>query len=352
MRRAEFAGESEEGRALLARAPVVHLATTDAEGRPILRVVHAVLEGDLLAFHGAPVGEKMAGLGRRAVASAHETVAEIPSWFLDPERACPATTYYVSVQVDGLLEEVTDLDQKALLLQRLMEKSQPEGRHVGIDLADPDARALYAKAVDGLLVAAVRIDRLSCKAKLGQNRKPDDRRRVIEALWRRGAPGDVAAVDFLVRRFPELAPPSFRSGGLSLFCGADEAELDEVLELLRDVYWLHEIPEERRRAAIRASAVVIARDERGIVAFARAVSDGRTAWLYDVVVRADARGGGKGSALFAFLLEHPSVRDARLVRLGTRDAADFYRRFGFVDLSVVQARKPYVPIEMALTRPA
>lgn len=347
MRRAVYAGEEAEGRALLERAPVVHIATTDAEGRPVLRVVHGVLDGDLLAFHGAPAGEKMSGLGRRAVASAHETIAEIPSWFLDPERACPATTYYVSAQIEGVLEEITDPPRKARLLQKLMEKLQPEGRHVPIDLENEASAALYEKAVKGLLVAAIRIDALACKAKLGQNRQPAERTRVIEQLWQRG---DVAAVDLLIRRFPELAPARFSADGLSFFCAMDDAEVDEALGLLRDVYWLTGIPEARRRAAIRCSSVVFARDERGIAAFARAVSDGRTAWIYDVVVRPESRGTGVGKALFRFLLDHPAVRDARLVRLGTRDAMDFYRRFGFVDFSVIQAKKPYVSTEMVLGR--
>jgi ribosomal protein S18 acetylase RimI-like enzyme len=350
MRKAVYAGEAEEGRALLERAPIVHIATTDAEGRPILRAVHGVLEGDLLAFHGAPAGEKMSGLGRRAVASAHEVIAEIPSWVLDAERACPATTYYVSAQVDGVLEEVTDAALKARILQKLMAKFQPEGRHAPIDPSDASYGALYERAVKGLLVAAVRIESLACKAKLGQNRKDEDRTRVIEQLWKRGTPADLAAVDFLVRRFPNLAPASFRADGLSFFCALDPAEVDEVLSLLRDVYWLTEIPEAKRRAAILGSSVVIARDTRGIAAFARAVSDGRTAWIYDVVVRPESRRSGVGRALFRFLLDHPAVRNARLVRLGTRDAMGFYRRFGFVDLAVAQAKKPYVSTEMVLAR--
>lgn len=353
MRKAVYAGEEDEGRALLERAPVVHVATTDADGRPILRVVHAVVEGDLLAFHGAPAGEKMSGLGRRAVASAHETIAEIPSWFLDAERACPATTYYVSAQVDGVLEEVTDPTTKARILQKLMEKFQPEGGHVPIDPSNPQYASLYEKAVRGLLVAAVRMESLACKAKLGQNRKDEDRTRVIAQLWQRGTAADIAAVDFLVRRFPHLAPPAFRAAELSFFCALHDSEIDEVLDLLRDVYWLAEIPEAKRRAAILGSSVVFARNaDSSIVAFARAVSDGRTAWIYDVIVRPSARGTGVGKRLFAFLLDHPAVRNARLVRLGTRDAMSFYRRFGFVDLSVAQAKKPYVSTEMVLMQRA
>jgi ribosomal protein S18 acetylase RimI-like enzyme len=123
-----------------------------------------------------------------------------------------------------------------------------------------------------------------------------------------------------------------------------------VLALLEEVYWLEGVSREKRRQALlSSSAVVIARDERGVAAFARAVSDGRTAWIYDVIVGEAHRKSGIGSALFSFLLDHPAVRDARVVRLGTRDAADFYRRFGFVEVEVARAQRSYRTVEMMRT---
>jgi predicted FMN-binding regulatory protein PaiB len=204
MRKEIYRGSEAEARALFARADVVHLACVSEAGAPILRTVNAVMAGGAIAFHGAPAGEKMQGLGRPVVAAAHETVASIPSWFLDPERACPATTYYLSAQAHGTLLEVVDPDRKAAVLAALMDKYQPEGRHVPIAADHP----LYAKAIRGLLVAEVRIDRLDCKAKLGQNRTPEDRLRVLEALSRRGAPGDARAIETILERSPDLPRPS------------------------------------------------------------------------------------------------------------------------------------------------
>lgn len=347
MRREVHRSTEAEGLALLARAPVIHVATTGEDGQPILRAVHAVLDRDLLAFHGAPAGEKMEGLGRRAVASAHEVVAEIPSWFLDPDRACPATTYYVAAQVEGTLERVDDLETKARVLRALMTKHQPEGRHAPIRADDP----LYTKALGGLLVAGVRVEQVACKAKLGQNRRPEERVRVVEQLWRRGAPGDARAVDRLVRRFPELTPPLLLAGELRLGCDVVEEDVDAILELLDGAYWLDGVPRAATVAAIRAShAVATARDRSGrVVAFARAVSDGRTAWLYDVAVRRGRRRAGAGTAVVKLLLDHPAVRGASKVRLGTRDATAFYRRLGFVDLDEAP-RKAYATTEMILLR--
>lgn len=338
MRKAIYASDAAEGRALLARAPAIQLATTTASGRPILRILHAVLDEDVVAFHGAPVGEKVEGLGRHAVLSAHETVAEIPSWFLDPERACPATTYFTSVQVEGRLEEIVDPARKARILGALMTKFQPSGGYRPLDHADP----MYAKAIDGLLVAGVHIDAIACKAKLGQNRKPEDRRHVVAELWKRGDPGDVAAVDLLVRRFPELAPASFAHGDFRLACGLDADDLDEVVALLDHAYWLAGVSAEEKRRAVVASGIVAARNGQGhIVAFARAVSDGLVAWIYDVVVAPEARGRGLGTWLFGRMLDHPAVRRARSVRLSTRDAMGLYERFGFRAFAVARIRSTH-----------
>lgn len=197
MRKAVYESTHAEGLALFARAPVVHLATTGDAGQPILRALHAVVVDDLILFHGAPVGEKTEGVGRAAVLGAHEVVAEIPSWYLDPVRACPATTYFVSAQAEGTLFEVEDRETKARALAELMTKYQPGGGYKEIRGDDP----LYRKAIDGLLIAGLRTDRLVCKAKLGQNRRLEERRRIVKLLAEHGRP-DAAA--YLTDRFPEL----------------------------------------------------------------------------------------------------------------------------------------------------
>ncbi len=325
MRKAIYASDAEEGRAIFARAPVIHVATTSEAGAPILRTFNAVVHEGWLCFHGAPAGEKMEGLGRDAVISADETVASIPSWFLDPMRACPATTYYVSAQARGNIEEIEDVALKAAALDALMRKYQPEGGYTPIRGDDP----LYAKAIRGLLVAGLKLDRIACKAKLGQNRRPEERKRVLEHLWRRGTEADVRAIALLVKRFPEIPRPSFLDVGMQ--CVLEEGELDEAVALLDAAYWLEGVPRDRVREALRRShALVGARDEEGrLVGIARAVSDGRVAWIYDVMVAERARSEGIGKKLLTLLLDHPAVRDAWEVRLVTRDAMSFYESFGF-----------------------
>jgi len=312
------------------RANVVHIATTSADGAPILRAFNAVVVDDAVAIHAAPAGEKMAGLGRQAVVSAEEVLGEIPSYFVDPERACPATTYYESVQVHGRLEQVHDLDAKAKVLSALMEKYQPDGGYEPITASHPH----YAKMVKSLLIAQVPIDKVSAKQKLGQNRTPDELATIAVHLWNRGGPGDTLTIDRLREVNLAMPTPDFlrTAKGTTLVCAPDEADLAGVVELLSPQYWNTAASEQEIRTAHRTSAAwVVARDDRGkLIATARAVSDGaKLAWIADVAVDSLWQGKGVGRAVMRLLLEHPAVRDARHARLATRDAQTFYERFGF-----------------------
>lgn len=319
-----------EALALLERSPVVHLATTDAEGSPILRTVHGVVVDGVLAFHGAPAGEKLAALGRKVVAAAEETIAVIPSYFFDKALACPATTYYRSAQLHGVLEEVTERHAKAAVLAALMRKYQPEGGHAPIDADDPR----YRKQVEGILIVRVGQATIDGKGKFGQNRKPDELLSVLTQLWQRGLPGDPAAIEALRQGHPQLAAPEFLAApaGARLCCALAAGELDAALGLVAEQYWNLELPRELvARSHLGSNAWVGAHDDAGrLIATARAVSDGgRFAYVLDVAVAPDWQGRGLGSAVMRLLLDHPAVRGARVIRLRTRDRPGFYARLGF-----------------------
>lgn len=351
MRREIFRMERSRALALLVRAPVVHLAAVAEDGHPILRTVHGVVVGGAICFHAAPAGEKMEGLGREAVVSSEEIVAEIPSWFSDPERACPATTYYESVQVHGRLESVEEPEAKARVLAALMDKFQPEGRHVPIAHDHP----LYRSAVRGLLVARVSLEKLDGKSKLGQNRAPEELAHLLSLLWQRGRSGDDVAIERIRAANPSAPAPPFLLGpeGTHLACALDSAHPEETAHeaacLLEGAYWNEGVPlADLVRAQRAASAWVGAREDGGaLIATARAVSDGvKHAWIYDVMVRPDWRRRGLAQALVRLLLEHPRVRGAKVVRLGTRDAQPLYCRFGFVEHGTSPSGHP----EMILRR--
>jgi GNAT superfamily N-acetyltransferase len=73
------------------------------------------------------------------------------------------------------------------------------------------------------------------------------------------------------------------------------------------------------------------------VGFARVVTDYATfAWLADVYIEQDHRGHGLGKRLVAEVLEHPDLQGLRRWMLGTADAHELYRRFGFDELRDVK----------------
>lgn len=331
MRRLEFLMTDQQARSFLCEAPVLHLAFTRPDGSPVLRTLNAAVTDDWLLMHAAPSGEKAACVGRAVVAQAEEIVATIPSYFSDPEKACPATTFFRSVQVHGTLESISDPKLKADALERIMQRYQPEGGYTPISFDNP----LYQNALRGLLVLGIRIANVTGKAKLGQNKKPHDVSGLMEQLWRRGAPGDARAIALMFEHHPaSLRPERFRGpAGATLWPALRPGDAEAAAALLAGQYWTQDMSRDLLvRAQLGSSAWVGAKDEQGkLVGTARANSDGaRHAYVADVAVAESHRGRGLGRALVGLLLDHPGVRGAGLVRLATADAQGFYDRFGFV----------------------
>lgn len=303
-----FAMTEAEALAELGRIGVIRLAAATPEG-PLLRTFDGVVLEGAICFHGGDHGDKLELLGREVMVAAEDVVAHLPSWFFDERRACPATTYYRSVHAWGVLERIDDRREKAAVLQALMERLQPEGRHQPLTAEDP----LYAGVLDNLLVARIRPTRIVGKAKLGQHKGAATIARALDGLWQRGAPGDLAALRAVRDAHPERPTPAWMLGprGVTFEVSPDAREVEAVVELLAG-----SVEPTRSRAAHRAScAWIVAKDAEGaVVATARAIGDGvELAIVLDVAVRSELRGCGLGRALVALLLQHPRLRGARRV---------------------------------------
>ena len=341
MRRREFAMTEQQALCFLREAEVLHLAFTRPDGAPVLRSLNAAVMGDWLLFHGAPAGEKAACIGRPVVVQAEQVVATIPSYFTDPERACPATTFFRSVQVHGSLERISDPHVKAEALQQLMQRYQPEGGHAKVSFDDPR----YQNAVRGVLVFGVRLGNVTGKAKLGQNRQPAEVASIMDQLWQRGAPGDAQAIALMFEHHPAGSRPERFRGpdGSWLWPKLGPADVDEAISLLEGQYWTSGVDRcVLGRALLGSVAWLGARDADGrLIATARANSDGaRHAYVADVAVAPSWRGRGLGQCLMRLLLDHPQLRGAAFVRLATADAQAFYERFGFQPEQDVQFAFP------------
>jgi ribosomal protein S18 acetylase RimI-like enzyme/nitroimidazol reductase NimA-like FMN-containing flavoprotein (pyridoxamine 5'-phosphate oxidase superfamily) len=327
-----FVGEEQAAWALFARAPSVRFAGVDAVGRPVLRTLSAAVLDGRLCFHGTDHGEKLAFLGGEVVASHDDVVAQIPSYWIHPELACPASTYYLSAMVEGKVERVDDLAHKARVLTALMKHFQPEGGYA--ELRADDKR--YRKVLETMMVAELQPTRVTAKHKLGQHRTRAQIERVLTGLWRRGAPGDLRALRLVLEAHPDRPLPEFLRGpaACELCVAPDADDARAVASLLEGQYWTETFTSEQLVAAtLGSTAWVVARDREGaVVASARAVTDhARFGYVLDVIVRADQRGRGLGIALMRLLLDHPALRALCTIGLRTRDAQDLYRKLGFAE---------------------
>jgi len=297
--------------------------------RPVLRTLHPAIHESALWFHASPDGETAELVGGRIVACAERIWARIPSWMRDAQRACPATTWYTSVQVEGVLEPVSDPAARAAALQAMMERLQPEGRHVPITADHP----LYRGPVRGLAIARLVPDRISAVHKLGQERTDDEMRAVLAGLWQRGEEEDLAAIEVASRAHPSR--PHFRATlpGFVPRCWPSPADVAAAVALLRDAYWNEGVSDAVIAASHRSSVAWVGLEHEGqLVATARAISDRvKRSWIYDVAVHPRFQRQGIGTALMELMLDHPAVRETSLF-LTTRDAMPFYAGLRFVEL--------------------
>ncbi len=117
------------------------------------------------------------------------------------------------------------------------------------------------------------------------------------------------------------------------FCAyKSQVDLNQLQALFQScAFWAKERSLEDLNVAITNSEPVIsAWDERRLIGFARATSDGiYRATIWDVVIHPDYQGRGLGSKLVETVLSHPRMNRVERVYLMTTQQQRFYERVGF-----------------------
>jgi len=135
-------------------------------------------------FHGALMNKKMKILAQnlKVSFSVVENHSLIDSDFSSTEGlACPATQFFKSVSMDGIIELVESREEKVLMFESLMKKLQPKGGYRSFD-DEAYEKVLKATAVYKLVPSMV-----SCKFKFGQNLSEERFQMIVESLEKRGS---------------------------------------------------------------------------------------------------------------------------------------------------------------------
>jgi nitroimidazol reductase NimA-like FMN-containing flavoprotein (pyridoxamine 5'-phosphate oxidase superfamily) len=110
---------------MLERSPVGRMATINYKGFPVIKPVNFLYWEGKIYIHSSAKGEKIEDIQRGSPVCFE--VDEPIAYLIASKVACQANYYYRSIIVKGKASFVEDQDIKMKILERMMEKYQPEG---------------------------------------------------------------------------------------------------------------------------------------------------------------------------------------------------------------------------------
>ena len=111
--------------ALLDRSQVGRMATINRKGYPVIKPVNYVYWDGKIYLHSSVKGEKMSDIRRGSPVcfEVDQPISYIPA----KGPACKASFYYRSILIKGEAALVNPRKKKTEIIEKLMEKYQPEG---------------------------------------------------------------------------------------------------------------------------------------------------------------------------------------------------------------------------------
>jgi nitroimidazol reductase NimA-like FMN-containing flavoprotein (pyridoxamine 5'-phosphate oxidase superfamily) len=110
--------------AILKQAQVGRLATVNPRGVPVIKPVNFLYADGRIYIHSSKKGEKIEDI-RRGSPICFE-VDEPIAYVAAKGRACEANYYYRSIMINGRARLMIHQEEKFRILERMMEKYQPE----------------------------------------------------------------------------------------------------------------------------------------------------------------------------------------------------------------------------------
>ena len=118
--------------AMLERSPVGRIATINQKGVPVIKPVNFLYWDGKIYLHSSTKGEKIEDIQRGSPICFE--VDEPIAYSAAVGLACKAGYYYRSIIIKGKARFVKDRHKKMEILERMMEKYQPEGNYGKIPL--------------------------------------------------------------------------------------------------------------------------------------------------------------------------------------------------------------------------
>lgn len=121
-----------------------------------------------------------------------------------------------------------------------------------------------------------------------------------------------------------------------IFLSTDKSKLDMITihNFLKNSYWAKNILISVVEKSIKNSLCFGLYENSEQIGFAKVISDYATsALLRDVFILESYRGQGLGKWLIEHILAYPELQDVPKWLLGTKDAHELYRRYGFESLT-------------------
>ncbi|MBW4664711.1 MAG: GNAT family N-acetyltransferase [Chroococcus sp. CMT-3BRIN-NPC107] len=121
-----------------------------------------------------------------------------------------------------------------------------------------------------------------------------------------------------------------------ILLSTDNSKLDitTIHDFLKNSYWAKDVLMSVVEKAIKNSLCFGIYENSKQVGFARVISDYATsALLRDVFILDPYQGQGLGKWLIECILAYPALQDVPKWLLGTKDAHELYRRYGFENLT-------------------
>ncbi len=161
---------------------VGRIATIDSNGYPQIIPMNFVFFNNAIYMHSHTRGEKLENMkvNPKSGFEVDRELEFLPSYFSSPTDASLADTLYISVVIKGRSILVQDPQEKALALNALMQKYQPEGRY----------EPLHHKmdVLNHVAVIKILAQSIHGKYKIGQHMRQNERMDLAQKIKNRNTP--------------------------------------------------------------------------------------------------------------------------------------------------------------------